>query len=57
MYLRPTPRRNKDGTGVWYLQLAHNATWPQLRRELDRIPIGAPDSSAAVATGSWPATA
>ena len=24
MYLRVTPRRNKDGTEVRYLQLAHN---------------------------------
>lgn len=24
MYLRSTPRRNKDGTEVRYLQLAHN---------------------------------
>jgi Transposase DDE domain len=32
MYLRSTPRRNKDGSGVRYLQLAHNVWDPQLRR-------------------------
>jgi Transposase DDE domain len=32
MYLRSTPRRNKDGSEVRYLQLAHNAWDPQLRR-------------------------
>src|SRR5271155_280241 len=32
MYLRSTPRRNKDGSEVRYLQLAHNIWDPQLRR-------------------------
>jgi Transposase DDE domain len=32
MYLRSTPRRNKDGSEVRYLQLAHNVWDPQLRR-------------------------
>src|SRR5512135_3654205 len=32
MYLRSTPRRNKDGSEVRYLQLAHNPWNPQLRR-------------------------
>src|SRR6266480_1917181 len=32
MYLRSTPRRNKDGSEVRYLQLAHNRWDPQLRR-------------------------
>ena len=32
MYLRSTPRRNKDGSQVRYLQLAHNVWDPQLRR-------------------------
>ena len=32
MYLRLTPRRNKDGSEVRYLQLAHNVWDPQLRR-------------------------
>jgi hypothetical protein len=32
MYLRSTPRRNKDGSEVRYLQLAHNAWDPKLRR-------------------------
>ena len=32
MPLRPTPRRNKDGTGVRYLQLAHNVRDPAARR-------------------------
>src|SRR2546430_5342866 len=32
MYLRSTPRRNKDGSEVRYLQLAHNMSDPQLRR-------------------------
>jgi Transposase DDE domain len=32
MYLRSTPRRNKDGSEVRYLQLAHNVWDPQLHR-------------------------
>jgi len=32
MYLRSTPRRNKDGSEVRYLQLAHNVWDPQARR-------------------------
>ena len=32
MYLRSTPRRNKDGSEVRYLQLAHNLWDPQLWR-------------------------
>jgi hypothetical protein len=32
MYLRSTSRRNKDGSEVRYLQLAHNAWDPQARR-------------------------
>jgi hypothetical protein len=32
MYLRSTPPRNKDGSEVRYLQLAHNVWDPQLRR-------------------------
>jgi transposase len=32
MYLRSTPRRNKDGSEVRYLQLAHNIWDPQKRR-------------------------
>ena len=32
MYLRSTPRRNKDGSEVRYLQLARNVWDPQLRR-------------------------
>jgi transposase len=32
MYLRSTPRRNKDGSEVRYLQLAHNVWDPQKRR-------------------------
>jgi transposase len=32
MYLRSTPRRNKDGSEVRYVQLAHNMWDPQLRR-------------------------
>jgi hypothetical protein len=32
MYLRSTPRRNKDGTEVRYLQLAHNVWDPAARR-------------------------
>ncbi|GGL60172.1 IS1634 family transposase [Planomonospora parontospora] len=32
MYLRSTPRRNKDGTEVRYLQLAHNVWDPVLKR-------------------------
>jgi hypothetical protein len=31
MYLRSTPRRNKDGSEVRYLQLAHNV-WDQQKR-------------------------
>ena len=32
MYLRPTPRRNKDGTGVRYPRPAHNVRDPAARR-------------------------
>jgi len=32
VYLRSTPRRNRDGSEVRYLQLAHNVWDPQLRR-------------------------
>jgi hypothetical protein len=32
MYLRTTPRRNRDGSVVRYLQLAHNVWDPQLKR-------------------------
>jgi hypothetical protein len=32
MYLRVTPRRNRDGSEVRYLQLAHNVWDPQKRR-------------------------
>jgi len=32
MYLRSTPRRNKDGTEVRYLQLAHNVWDPAAKR-------------------------
>jgi Transposase DDE domain len=32
MYLRSTPRRNKDGSEVRYLQLAHHVRDPHLRR-------------------------
>jgi hypothetical protein len=32
MYLRSTPRRNKDGSVVRYLQLAHNVWDPAAKR-------------------------
>jgi predicted P-loop ATPase len=32
MYLRSTPRRNKDGSVVRYLQLAHNVWDPVAKR-------------------------
>ena len=32
MYVRATPRRNKDGSVVRYLQLAHNAWDPVAKR-------------------------
>src|ERR1700761_3304841 len=32
MYLRSTPRRNKNGTEVRYLQLAHNVWDPAAKR-------------------------
>ena len=32
MYLRSTPRRNKDGSEVRYLQLAHNVWDPAAKR-------------------------
>ena len=32
MYLRSAPRRNKDGTEVRYLQLAHNVWDPATKR-------------------------
>jgi hypothetical protein len=37
MYLRSTPRRNKDGTEVRYLQLAHNVWDPAARRSKVQI--------------------
>jgi hypothetical protein len=37
MYLRSTPRRNKDGSEVRYLQLAHNVWDPQLRRSTVQV--------------------
>jgi transposase len=37
MYLRSTPRRNKDGTEVRYLQLAHNVWDPQKRRSAVQV--------------------
>jgi hypothetical protein len=37
MYLRSTPRRNKDGTEVRYLQLAHNVRDPQKRRSTVQV--------------------
>ena len=32
MYVRVTPRRNKDGSTVRYLQLAHNSWDPTAKR-------------------------
>ena len=37
MYLRSTPRRNKDGTEVCYLQLAHNVWDPAAKRSKVRV--------------------
>jgi hypothetical protein len=37
MYLRSTPRRNKDGSQVRYLQLAHNVWDPQKRRSAVQV--------------------
>jgi hypothetical protein len=37
MYLRSTPRRNKDGSEVRYLQLAHNTWDPQKRRSTVQV--------------------
>jgi transposase len=37
MYLRATPRRNKDGSEVRYLQLAHNVWDPQKRRSTVQV--------------------
>ena len=37
MYLRSTPRRNKDGSEVRYLQLAHNVWDPQKRRSTVQV--------------------
>jgi Transposase DDE domain len=37
VYLRSTPRRNKDGSEVRYLQLAHNVRDPQKRRSAVRV--------------------
>jgi Transposase DDE domain len=37
MYLRSTPRRNKDGSEVRYLQLAHNIWDPQKRRSTVQV--------------------
>ena len=38
MYLRSTPRRNKDGSEVRYLQLAHNVWDPAAKRS--RVQVG-----------------
>jgi len=37
MYLRSTPRRNKDGSEVRYLQLAHNVWDPEKRRSTVQV--------------------
>jgi hypothetical protein len=37
MYLRSTPRRNKDGSEVRYLQLARNVWDPQKRRSAVQV--------------------
>jgi len=37
MYLRATPRRNKDGSVVRYLQLAHNVWDPPAKRSRARV--------------------
>ena len=37
MYLRSTPRRNKDGSEIRYLQLAHNVWDPQKRRSTVQV--------------------
>jgi len=37
MYLRSTPRRNKNGTEVRYLQLAHNVWDPAAKRSKVRV--------------------
>ena len=37
MYLRSTPRRNKDGSEVRYLQLAHNVWDPHKRRSAVQV--------------------
>jgi hypothetical protein len=37
MYLRATPRRNKDGSVVRYLQLAHNVWDPLAKRSRARV--------------------
>ena len=37
MYLRSTARRNKDGSEVRYLQLAHNVWDPQRRRSAVQV--------------------
>ena len=37
MYLRSTPRRNKDGSEVRYLQLAHNVWDPRKRRSTVQV--------------------
>src|SRR3974390_1864791 len=37
MYLRATPRKNKDGSVVRYLQLAHNVWDPVARRSRAQV--------------------
>ena len=37
MYLRSTPRKNKDGSTVRYLQLAHNVWDPQAKRSKAQV--------------------
>ena len=37
MYLRTTPRKNKDGSVVRYLQLAHNTWDPVAKRSRPKL--------------------
>ena len=39
MYVRTTPRRNKDGSVVRYLQLAHN-TWAEPVKPIETVVAG-----------------
>jgi hypothetical protein len=54
MYLRSAPRRNKDGTEVRYLQLAHNVWDPQKRRSAVQVVYDFGREDTAKRSSGWP---